>query len=433
MDWRSYYESHTRTAEEAAKVVKSGDRVVIGHACGEPQVLVEALVKRADELRNVEIVHMVAMGTAPYCKPEYAQSFRHNGLFLGATTRQAVKEGRGDYTPVFFHEIPSLFRDGVLPVDVAMITVSAPDRFGYVSLGISVDYTLQAARSAKTVIAEVNPNMPHTGGNSYLHVTEIDYLVPSERPLIELQPPEIGEAEMAIGLNIAQLVKDGDCLQLGIGAIPDAVLAALADKNDLGIHSEMISDGVKNLVERGVITCKKKTLHPGKITITFAMGTKEFYEWLDYNPLVEFYPVDYINDPFVIARVDNMVSINSALAVDLLGQVAADMLGPMQFSGVGGQVDFVRGAARSKGGRSIIAMLSTAKGGTVSRIVPTLELGQAVTTSRNDVDYVVTEYGVAKLKGKTVRERARALIEVAHPNFRDYLKEEFARIYGFRI
>jgi 4-hydroxybutyrate CoA-transferase len=274
--------------------------------------------------------------------------------------------------------------------------------------------------------------MPRIGGDSYLHVTDIDYFVPTEEPLIELQPPIIGDLEKAIGRNVASLVRDGDCLQLGIGALPDAVLGFLEHKNDLGIHSEMISDGAMKLVEAGVITCKKKTFRHRKIVITFAMGTREFYEWLNENSIVESYPVDFTNDPFVIAQNDNMVSINSAIAVDLQGQVAADTLGPKQFSGVGGQVDFVRGANRSKGGRSIIAMPSTAAKGKASRIVAALERGQAVTTPRNEVAYVVTEHGVADLKGRTIRERAEALIAISDPQFRDQLREEFLDLYGLR-
>ncbi|SHG68482.1 4-hydroxybutyrate CoA-transferase [Thermosyntropha lipolytica DSM 11003] len=430
MDWRTYYQERIVPAEEAVKCIKSGDRVVLGHACAEPELLVDAMVKRAEELTDVEIVHMVAMGKAEYCKPEYIKSFRHNALFAGGNTRQAINEGRADYTPVFFHEVPRLFRDKTIEVDVAMVTVTPPDKHGFVSLGISVDYTMQAVLSAKKVIAEVNPNMPYTLGRSCIKVTDIDYFVPVERPIIELKPPVIGEVEEAIGRHVASLIKDGDCLQLGIGAIPDAILGFLQDKKDLGIHSEMISDGVMHLVEKGVINGRSKNLHPYKIIVNFVMGSKNFYEWLHYNPMVEFHPVDYVNDPFIIAQNDNMVAINSALAVDLMGQVAADMLGNKQFSGVGGQVDFVRGAARSKGGRSIIALPSTAAQGTVSRIVPALGKGQAVTTSRNDVDYVVTEYGIAHLKGLPVRKRAERLISIAAPQFREELERQFKEIYG---
>jgi 4-hydroxybutyrate CoA-transferase len=428
MKWNDYYEEHLTTASEAVKAINSGDRVVISHACGEPTSLVDAMVDRADELRDVEIVHMVSMGNARYCLPEYAGSFRHNSLFVGATSRKAVNEGRGDYTPCFFSEIPRLFRDEVLPVDVALITVSPPDKLGFFCLGISVDYTRQAALSAKTVIAAVNPNMPKVGGESCLHATDIDYFVPTGRPLIELAPPKVGEVEKAIGGHAASIIKDGDCLQLGIGALPDAVLSFLGEKNDLGIHSEMISDGAMKLVNSGVITCRRKTFLPGKIVITFAMGTSAFYEWLNDNTMIEAYPVDFVNDPFRIAQNDNMVAINSALAVDLMGQIAATTLGSMQYSGVGGQVDFVRGASRSKGGRSIIALPSTAAKGTQSRIVACLQPGQSVTTSRYDVDYVATEFGIAALKGKTLRQRREALIEIAHPDFRDQLRDEYRKV-----
>jgi 4-hydroxybutyrate CoA-transferase len=432
MNWTTYYNQRTVPAEEAVKAIKSGDRVVFSHACGEPPVLVEAMVDRSEELEAVEIVHMVSMGKARYCQPEYAKSFRHNSLFVGATSRRAINEGRGDYTCCYFSEIPLLFRENRLPVDVALIGVSPPDKLGFVCLGISVDYTKQAALSAKTVIAAVNSNMPRIGGDSYLHVTDIDYFVPTDEPLLELKPANIGDLEKAIGRNVASLLRDGDCLQLGIGGLPDAVLGFLGDKNDLGIHSEMISDGAMKLIEAGVITCKKKTFRPRKVVITFAMGTARFYEWLNDNSIVESYPVDFTNDPFIIAQNDNMVSINSAIAVDLQGQIAADTLGPKQFSGVGGQVDFVRGANRSKGGRSIIAMPSTAAKGKASRIVAALDRGQAVTTPRNEVAYVVTEHGVADLKGKTIRDRAEALIAIADPQFREQLREEFLDLYGLR-
>lgn len=432
MHWTAYYNQRIVSAQEAVKAIKPEDTVVFSHACGEPTCLVEAMVDRAERLQAVEVVHMVSMGKARYCRPEYAKAFRHNSLFVGPTTRNAVNEGRGDYTCCYFSEIPRLFRENRIPVDVALIGVSPPDKLGFVCLGISVDYTKQAALSAKTVIAAVNPNMPRIGGDCYLHVTDIDYFVPTDEPLIELRPATIGHVERAIGRNVASLVKDGDCLQLGIGGLPDAVLSCLEDKNDLGVHSEMISDGAMKLVEAGVITCKKKTFRTRKIVITFAMGTRQFYEWLNDNSIVESYPVDFTNDPFIIAQNDNMVSINSAISVDLQGQVAADTLGLKQFSGVGGQVDFVRGANRSKGGRSIIAMPATAAKGTVSRIVAAFERGQAVTTPRNEVAYVVTEHGIADLKGRTIRERADALIAIAGPQFHEQLREEFLDLYGLR-
>jgi 4-hydroxybutyrate CoA-transferase len=430
MKWKEYYDQRLTTAPEAVKAIKSGDRVVLAHACGEPPCLVEAMVDRADELENVEIVHMVSMGKGRYCQPEYAKSFRHNSLFVGGSTRKAVNDGRGDYTPCFFSEIPRLFKDEILPVDAALITVSPPDKLGFVCMGISVDYTKQAALSAKTVLASVNSNMPRVGGDSCLHVQDIDYFVPTDESLIELAPPKLGEIEKAIGGHVASIIKDGDCLQLGIGALPDAVLSFLTEKNDLSIHSEMISDGVMNLVNSGVITCRKKTFRPGKIVITFAMGTNTFYQWLNDNTMIESYPVTFVNDPFNIAQNDNMVSINSALAVDVQGQVAATALGTLQYSGVGGQVDFVRGASRSKGGRSIIAMPSTAAKGTQSRIVACFQPGQSVTTSRYDVDYVATEFGIVHLRGKTLRQRCESLIEIAHPDFRDELRSECRKLNG---
>lgn len=431
MDWKTHYRDRQCSAVEAAGSVKSGDRVVAANFGGTPECLMDGLVARAGELRNVEIVHMVSMGKCDYMQPAYAGIFRHNALFAGATSRPPIWEGRGDYTPCFFHEIPRLFRERILPVDVAMITASPPDRMGNISLGIAVDYSIQACLSAGTVIAEITEHMPFTGGASCLHVSQVDHFVCTDRPLMTLAPPTIGDVESRIGAHIAALIRDGDCLQLGIGAIPDAVLGFLGEKNDLGIHSEMISDGVAGLVEKGVITGRRKTLHPNKIIISFAMGTNEFYQWLGNNSMVEIYPVDYVNDPFVIAQNKNQVSINSALAVDLLGQVAADMLGPRQFSGIGGQVDFVRGARRSPGGRTVIALPATAAKATASRIVSALEPGQAVSTSRNDVDYVVTEFGIAHLTGKTVAARAEALINIAAPQFREQLREKGRRIFSW--
>lgn len=425
MDWKTYYETHTETAQQAVERIHSGCRVVVGHACGEPAYLVEAMLNNAQAYENVEIVHMVAMGRAGYCAPEMAPHFRHNALFVGGTTREAVAQGRGDFTPCFFSEVPSFFRT-VLPVDVALVQVTPPDENGKCSLGVSVDYTLPAIRAAKTVIAQVNARMPYTGGESLVDVTDITSFVRHDEPIIQLQPPKIGPVEEAIGRNVASLVQDGDTLQLGIGAIPDAVLLFLKEKKDLGIHSEMFSDGVVELAEAGVITNARKTLHPGKYVATFLMGSQRLYDFVDHNPDVYMAPVDYVNDPFVIAQNNQMVSINSCVQVDLMGQIAAESIGYLQISGTGGQVDFIRGAARSKGGRSIIAMPSTVKGKT-SKIVALLDEGAAVTTGRTDADYVVTEYGIAALKGRTLRQRARALIEIAHPDFRDGLKAEFER------
>ena len=430
MDWLADYKKKLCSAEQAMARVRSGDRVVFAHASGEPLELVDALVARASELRDVEIVHMVAMGKGEYAKPEYAQSFYHNSVFVGATTRQAVYEGRGDYTPTHFHLIPDLFLKGYLPPDVVLVHLSPPDKHGWCSFGVSVDYTKPAASVAKTIIAQVNPNMPRTHGDSFIHVSQLDCIVESEQPIIELSPPKIGPVEEAIGRHIAGLVRDGDCLQLGIGGIPDAVLLFLHEKNDLGIHTEMFSDGVVDLYNEGVITGARKNLHRDKMVATFLMGTRKLYDFVDDNPAVNMFSVDYTNDPSVIGQIDNMMSINSAIEVDLMGQVVADTMGPAQFTGVGGQVDFVRGACRSKGGRAIIAMPSTAKKGTVSRIVAKIADGAAVTTMRADVDYIVTEHGIAHLRGKTLSERAHLLLEIADPKFRDQIVDDCKTLKG---
>lgn len=426
MNWKEEYADKIVSVQEAVSHVQSGNRIVFSHACGEGQYLTGELVNQAERLENVEIVHMVAMGTAPYCQPGMEKHFRHNALFVGGSTRKAVEEGRADYTPCFFHEIPRLFTDGCLPVDVAFIQVSLPDERGYCSFGISVDYTQPAAQAAKLVIAQVNKNMPYTYGNG-IHLKDIDFIVEKDEPLIELPPPKIGETERKIGEYVASLIHDGDTLQLGIGAIPDAVLSFLGEKKNLGIHSEMFSDGVVDLARKGVITNTKKTINPGKFVSCFLMGTRKLYDFVDHNEDVLIEAVDYTNDPFVVAKIDNIISINSAIQVDLMGQTNSEMIGNRQFSGVGGQVDFVRGASRAKGGKAIIAMPATAAKGKISKIVPLLDEGSAVTTSRNDIDYVVTEFGIASLKGKTLRQRAKALIEIADPRFKPSLITEFEK------
>ena len=408
--------------------IKSGQRVVVAHACGEPSIILDALVANAAQYENVEIIHMVAMGKAAYCQPQYDKNFHHNAFFLGGSTRAAAAEGRVDFTPVYFSEIPGLLREDLRP-NVTLLQCSPPDAHGYVSLGVSVDYTKPAAEASDLVIAQVNQNMPRTLGDSFLHVTQIGCLVEADTPVIELAPPKIGDVERAIGENVASLVRDGDTLQLGIGAIPDAVLLFLKEKNDLGIHTEMFSDGVVELVEAGVITNKAKTLHRGQSVATFLMGTRRLYDYVNNNPAVAMYPVDYVNDPYVIGQNDNLVSINSCVQVDIMGQVVSTSAGLRQISGVGGQVDFVRGANLSKGGRAIMAMPSTTGKGKISKIVPFLDQGSAVTTTRNEVNYVITEYGIAKLKGKSLRQRAEALIRIAHPDFRDELTAEFRRRY----
>lgn len=424
-DWRTYYEQRQRTAEEAVSYIRSGDRIATGHACGEPTYLVDAMVANAQAYEHVEIFHMVAMGKCEYAKPGMEKHFRHNANFVGGNTREAVSFGRADFTPCFFYQVPNLFHT-TLPLDVALVMVTPPNEDGMVSLGVSVDYDYEAVMTAKTVIAQVNDQMPFTYGK-LVPVTEIDYFVEHSAPVIELAKPNIGEIEQIIGEYCASLIQDGDTLQLGIGALPDAVLLSLKDKKNLGIHSEMFSDGVVDLVEAGVITNQCKTLHPGKFVANFIMGSRRLYDFVDHNEDVLMLPADYVNHPLVIAQNDNMVSINSCVQVDLMGQVCSESVGQKQISGVGGQVDFIRGAAMSKGGRSILAFSSTAAKGTVSKIVPFLDPGACVTTTRNDVDYIVTEFGIAHLKGLTLRERARALISIAHPKFRDELQQEFVR------
>ena len=429
MGWENDYQNKRMEADQALDFVCSGERIVIGHACGEPSHLVETMVSKAEQYENVELVHMVAMGKAGYAQPGMEKHFRHNAVFVGGSTRKAVAEGRGDYTPCFFYRVPELFNNGSLPVDVALIQTAPPDADGNLSLGISIDYSLPAARAARKVVVQVNREFPKTFGDSSIHVSDenVVAIVEYDAPVIELPLPAITDVEKAIGANCSELVCDGDTLQLGIGAIPDAVLLFLKDKKDLGIHSEMFSDGVVELVERGVINNSKKRTHIGKCVANFLMGTKRLYDFVNNNPEVEMYPVDYVNNPLVIMKEDNIVSINSCVQMDLMGQAVSETIGYTQISGVGGQVDFIRGAAMAKNGRAILAFPSTAAHGTVSRIVPLLDEGAAVTTSRNDIDYAVTEYGIARLAGKTLRERAHALIEIAHPEFRDGLKRVYEK------
>ena len=430
MQWEELYKERLTTAEEAVTHIKSGDRVVVGHASGSPEILLKAMVDNKEAYENVEIVHMVSMGPSEYCLPENSAHFIHNSLFAGATSRKAIHEGRAIFTASHFSQIPRLFTEKILPVDVTLCMLSAPDEHGYCSFGISVDYTKPAAESSRIVIAEVTPHMPRTLGDAFIHVSDIDYIVECDSRPIEMQPPKIGPIDEAIGGYCAELIRDGDCLQLGIGAVPDSMLGFLKDKKDLGIHTEMFSDGVVDLVEAGVITCARKNFHPNKMVATFFMGTEKLYRFIHNNPKVEMFTVDYTNNPAIIARNDNMVSINSSLQIDFTGQAASESIGYKQFSGTGGQADFVRGAAWSKGGRSIIAFHSTAAKGELSRIVSHLDEGAIVTTTRTDVHYVVTEYGIAEMRGKSVPQRADALISIAHPDFRSDLRKEFSRMYN---
>jgi 4-hydroxybutyrate CoA-transferase len=421
--WLEKYLEKRKTAAEAVTVIRGGDCVYIHPGCAEPEPLVKAMVARADELRNVKVIHILTRGQAEYVRPEMAGSFRHVALFSGANVREAINEGRADYVPIFLSEIESLFSSGSLPIDVALIHVSPPDEHGFCSFGAGVDTTKTAAEWARTVIAQVNPNMPRTLGDSFIHVNKIQHVVEIDSELVEIPMGEVSETAMLIGRHIAGLIEDGSTLQLGIGEIPDAVLTYLTDKKHLGIHSEMVSDGVIDLIERGIITNEKKTLHPGKILAGFVLGTKRLFNYIHNNPVFEFHPSQYINDPFVISQNEKQVSINSAIELDLTGQICADSIGYSVYSGIGGQIDFVRGSARSKGGKPIIALRSTAVNDSISRIVPHLKQGAGVVTSRGDVHYVVTEFGVAYLHGKTVRERCRSLINIAHPKFREDLEK----------
>jgi acetyl-CoA hydrolase len=422
MNWEKIYQQKVMSADEAVAGIQSGNRVYVGGGAGVPQTLITALTNRADALRNVELTHILTFSDAPYAEPEYQESFRVNNLFIGANMRKAVQAGRADFTPVFLGEIPDLFRKGILPLDVAMITVSPPDEHGFCSFGVEVGCTKPAAESAKLLIAEINPNMPRTHGDSFIHVSRLHKIVPVSTPIPEAPQGGSSPDHLQIGEIIAGMIPNGATLQMGIGSIPDAVLQCLHNHRDLGIHTELFSDGVIDLVEAGVITCSKKRFHAGKMVAGFLFGTQRLYDFVNNNPLVEMHPTDYVNDPYNIAKNYQMVAINSALQVDLTGQVCADSIGPRFYSGVGGQIDFIRGAARSEGGLPIVACLSTAKGGELSRIVPTLYKGAGVVTTRNDVHYVVTEFGAVNLHGKTVRQRAQALISIAHPDFRDELE-----------
>ena len=421
MPWETEYTRKIKTADEALRIIDSGMRVYIQPGCAVPETLVEAMTRRAPELQAVEVVHMRTMGAAPYTAPDMASHFRHKAFFIGPNVREAINAGRADYIPIHLSEVEALFETGAMPLDVALIQVSPPDSHGYCSFGVGVDTTLTAAKCARYVVAQVNNYMPRTFGDSYIHVSDIDAVVEWSQPLCEIQSPVVTDMHVAVARNVAGLIEDGAVLQTGIGGLPDAVLPFLMDRKDLGVQSELITDAMIPLVEAGVITGAKKNFKPRKIIVGFAIGTRKIFEFVDNNPIFEFHPTAYTNDPALIARNDNMVAINSAIQVDLTGQVCSDSIGTSFYSGIGGQVDFLRGASRSKGGKPVIAISSTTKNGTVSRIVPTLSPGAGVVTSRALVRYIVTEYGVAYLHGKSVRERAQALIDIADPRFRDSL------------
>ncbi len=430
--WLNNYQSKIVSSDEALKILKSGDNVVVQPGCAAPMELIRAMVRRKDDLEDVSLYHILTVGPLPYVEPGMEKHFRHKAFFMGANTRKAVNEGRADFIPIFLSEVPLLFKNGIIKSDVALINVSPPDEHGFCSYGIDVGTIKTPAEKSRTIIAQVNNCMPRTLGDSFIHVNKLKYIVEFDEPMQELPQvdpditPEMIEIYNQIGCHIATLIEDGSTLQMGIGAIPDAVLKYLKDKRDLGIHTEMFSDGIIELIESGIVNNEKKTLHPGKIIAGFILGTKRSFDFIDNNPIAEFHPQEYVNDPFVVAKNYKMVAINSAIEVDLTGQVCADSIGTRFFSGIGGQVDFIRGAARSEGGKPIIALPSTTKDFKISRIVPALKPSAGVVTSRGDVHYIVTEYGIAHLYGKSIKERAKALIGIAHPSFRESL-EVFAK------
>ncbi|WP_373763781.1 acetyl-CoA hydrolase/transferase family protein [Porphyromonas loveana] len=428
MEWQELYQQRVCSADEAVlKTLKLGTKVVFGHAAGAPARFSQAMHRQREKLEDITVFHMLYFGDAPHLLPEMRPHVHPTLNFLEGNSRPAYCDRRVDFIPCHFHEVPELFRQGFFPLDVAVVQVSAPNAEGYCSFGVACDYTKAAAECAPVVVAEVNKQMPFIGGENLIHVSKLHHIIEVDEPIAEVLPPAISDVELKIGQNCASLIKDGDTLQLGIGGIPDAVLRALEGHKDLGIHTEMFTDGVMRMIRKGVINGSKKTLHPGKVVTSLIFGSKELYDFVNNNPMIECYPVDYTNSADIIGKNDNMVSINSCLEMDLMGQAASESIGYEQFSGSGGQVDFFRGAKRSKGGISIMAIPSTAKKGTESRIVPLLKEGTCVTTGRNEVDYVVTEYGVARLRGATLRKRAEALTAIAHPDFRPTLEAEVRR------
>jgi acyl-CoA hydrolase/GNAT superfamily N-acetyltransferase len=420
-DWKEKYKEKITTAASAMKLVKSGSHIFIGTGCGQPQHLVNALVEHCGGICDAHIIHLLTVGAAPYTDEKFREKFKMNTFFIADNVRDTLSKGIGDYTPIFLSEIPREFERGRIPIDVAMVSVTPPDVNGLCSLGVSVDIVKSAAANARYIIAQVNSRMPRTFGDSFLHVNTIDALVPCDEEILEVAIPEPDETLRSIGENIARLVEDGSTIECGIGQIPHALAEFLVHKKDLGIHTEMFSDWIIGLIESGAITCTKKTLNHGKVVASFCMGSRQLYDYIDNNPFFEFYPTEYVNDPHIISQHEKMVGINVGLEIDLTGQVCSDSLGYKFYSGIGGQVDFIRGAAKSRGGKAIIAMPSTAKSGQVSRIVPHLTEGAGVVTTRGDVHYVVTEYGTAYLHGKSIRERVLSLINIAHPKFRKEL------------
>jgi 4-hydroxybutyrate CoA-transferase len=429
ISWQEKYKSKVLSSDDALKVVKSGDKVVIQPGCAAPMELIRAMVRKKDDLMNVLLYHILIVGDLPYLAPGMEKHFQHKAFFIGGNTRKSVNEGRAEFIPIFLSEVTMLFKRGIIVPDIALINVSPPDDHGYCSYGIDVGNIKTPTEKAKVIIAQINHEMPRGLGNSFIHLNKIDFIVEHDEPLMQLPQvdpnasAEVLAAYDKIGQYIAEMIEDGSTLQMGIGAIPDSVMKYLKDHKDLGIHTEMFSDGIVELVEEGIINGEQKALHTGKIIAGFVLGTKKSFDFIDNNPIFEFHPQEYVNDPFVISQNNKMVAINSAIEIDLTGQVCSDSIGTKFYSGIGGQVDFIRGAARSEGGKPIIALPSTTKDGKISRIVPTLQTGAGVVTSRGDVHYVVTEYGVANLFGKSITERTKSLINIAHPKFRDQLTQ----------
>jgi acetyl-CoA hydrolase len=421
--WLQKYKDKVAPVELALSIIESGMRVYIHPGTATPKVLVDHLVDIHHRVENVEIIHILTFGDCPYAAPEMEGHFRHNALFLGGNLRQAVNEGRADWIPIFLYEIPKLFYENILPLDVSLVQVSPPDEHGFCSLGVGVEMTLAAIRSSKYVIAEINPRMPRILGDSFVHISKLHRIVEVDHPLYEYHAGEIDDVSHEIGRRIAEHIEDGSTMQMGIGAIPDAVLHFLKEKRDLGIHTEMFSDGAMELMDLGVITGERKSIHKGKVVCCFLMGSEKLYDYVDNNPFIEAHPVEYTNDPFIIAKNDKMVALNSCISIDLTGQVNSDSIGTSIYSGFGGQLDFIRGAARSKGGVPVIAMPATAKDGKLSRVVGSLKEGAGVTDTRADVRWVCTEFGMVNLFGMNRRQRAKALIELAHPDFREELQE----------
>jgi acyl-CoA hydrolase len=420
-DWKNRYADLICSAPDAMKIIKPGNSIFIGTGCGQPQHLVNSLVEQAKHIYDAHIIHLLTMGSAPYADEKFREKFNMNSFFIADNVRDAMAKGIGDYTPIFLSEIPHEFETGRIPLDVALISVTSPDNRGLCSLGVSVDIVKSAALNSKYVIAQVNENMPRTLGNSFIHIDDLDMLVPFNETIITVDPPEPDMVLRRIGQNLSRLVEDGSTIECGIGRLPQALAEFLQDKKELGIHTEMFGDWIIDLIECGAITCTKKTINNGKVVASFCMGSQRLYDYINNNSFFEFHPTEYVNDPFVISQHDKMVGINLGLEIDLTGQVCSDSLGYQFYSGIGGQVDFIRGCARSRGGKAIIAMPSTAKKETISRIVPKLTDGSGVVTTRGDVHYVVTEYGIAYLHGKNIRQRVLSLINIAHPKFRKEL------------